>query len=80
MQHDKPGSPPAESGREQPNPTEPHTTDPETVEGRGTLGREATGGLHPLFGMYAGLVKTLGDIMSAPDSADAYCADQAVPA
>ena len=35
--------------------------------------------IHGLAGMYQGKVEIRGDIVSAPDTADAYCADTAVP-
>ena len=36
--------------------------------------------IHGLAGMYQGKVEIRGDIVSAPDTADAYCANQAAPA
>ena len=36
--------------------------------------------IHGLAGMYQGKVEIRGDIVSAPDTANAYCADQAAPA
>ena len=36
--------------------------------------------IHGLAGMYQGQVEIRGDIVSAPDTADAYCADQVAPA
>ena len=36
--------------------------------------------IHGLAGMYQGQVEIRGDIVSAPDTTDAYCADQAAPA
>ena len=35
--------------------------------------------IHGLAGMYQGKVEIRGDIVSAPDTADAYCADQTAP-
>ena len=36
--------------------------------------------IHGLAGMYQGQVEIRGDIVSAPDTTDAYCADPTAPA
>ena len=65
-----------------PNLTGHFDTKQEAVAAGRRISREQNTELviHGLAGMYQGQVEIRGDIVSTPDTADAYCADQAVSA